>query len=234
MDAQIIFYDWRHSPFCMKVRAILDFKGLAYQRINPLGATMIRTSQRGKTGKVPAVKIDGQLIADSTDIAHALERLWPNPTILPDDPRDLGLCHALEDWADESIYFIGLYFRWFDREGRAEIPAAFGPSPMGMLAYRFYLHRILAQLKGQGTSRKSFSHVASDLERHLDAIEKLIGSHPFLIGDRPFLCDFALWGQLTYLQRTPTGGRALDRRPTVTDYIERVRQPHRRVPPAES
>jgi len=45
----------------MKVRAILDYKSIDYQRVRPLAA-------RGKlkrTGKVPAVEIDGTFITDS-------------------------------------------------------------------------------------------------------------------------------------------------------------------------
>ena len=33
---RILFYDWPYSPFCMKVRAILDHKRLKYEAINPL------------------------------------------------------------------------------------------------------------------------------------------------------------------------------------------------------
>jgi len=57
----VVFYDWPYSPFCMKVRAILDYKSIDYQRVRPLAA-------RGKlkrTGKVPAVEIDGTFITDS-------------------------------------------------------------------------------------------------------------------------------------------------------------------------
>ena len=221
-QARIIFYDWPYSPFCMKVRAILDHKNLAYEAINPLGRRMIALSRRGKVGKVPALEVDGALIVDSTDIAYELERRFPDRPILPADAGERALCHALEDWADESLYFIGLYYRWYEAEGRKPIPAAFGKSVPGRLAYRFYLKRILGQLKGQGTLRKPPDHVARDLERNLEAIEGLAARAPYLMGERPFLCDFALWGQLNYLQRTPVGGRALAARPAIGGYMERV------------
>src|SRR5688572_28623116 len=56
--ASIIFYDWPYSPFCMKVRAMLDHKGLQYERINPLGRALFAIHRRGKIGKVPALEID--------------------------------------------------------------------------------------------------------------------------------------------------------------------------------
>lgn len=206
----------------MKVRAILDYKRVEYERVVPLGSTMVSLRQRGKTGKVPAVEIDGKLIVDSTDIAYAIDEHFPDPPLLPSDARERGICHALEDWADESLYFLGLYYRWYEKEGRKPIPAAFGKTAIGPLLYRFYLHRILGQVRGQGTLRKSPEHVRRDLERHLDAIEGILAPRPYLLGDRPYLCDFALWGQLNYLNLTPVGGEAIKPRPSIGSYILRM------------
>jgi glutathione S-transferase len=224
LGRKILFYDWPYSPFCMKVRAILDYKQLQYERVNPVGRVgAIR--RRGGIGKVPAVEIDDELIVDSTDIAHELDRRFPDPPLLPNDPRERAMCHAIEDWADESLYFIGLYYRWYEREGRKPIPRVFGRSPTGWLAYRFYLRRILGQLRGQGTSRKPPEHVARDLERQLDAVEGLLRPGPYLFGANSYLADFALWGQLNYLNKTPVGGRAIAGRKAIGAYLERMRAP---------
>jgi len=207
----------------MKVRAILDYKGVQYQRVTPLGSTMLKLRRRGKTGKVPAVEIDGKLIVDSTDIAYAIDEKFPDPPLLPADARERGLCHALEDWADESLYFIGLYYRWYEAEGRKAVPAAFGKSVSGGILYRYYLRMMLAQIRGQGTLRKSPEHVRRDLERHLDATEGMLAARPYLLGDRSYLCDFALWGQLNYLNRTPVGGEAIKPRQAIGSYIVRMK-----------
>jgi len=207
----------------MKVRAILDYKGVPYDRVTPLGSTMLKLRRRGKTGKVPAVEIDGELVVDSTDIAYAIDEKFPDPPLLPTDARERGLCHALEDWADESLYFIGLYYRWYEAEGRKAVPAAFGKSVSGRVLYRYYLRMMLAQIRGQGTLRKTPDHVRRDLERHLDAIEGMLAARPYLLGDRPYLCDFALWGQLNYLNRTPVGGEAIKPRQAIGSYIVRMK-----------
>ena len=216
----IVFYDWPYSPFCMKVRAILEYKGADYRSVNQLSAR--RTLARRGTGKVPAVEIEGAFVTDSTDIAHAVEERFPEPPLLPSDPRERGICYAVEDWADESLYFLGLYYRWFENEGRKPIASAFGASLKGRLAYRHYLRLILRQLRGQGTLRKSPEHVQRDLERQLDAVEGLLTPGPYVLGERPYLCDFALWGQLNYLNRTPFGHAAIKQRRSITDFIESI------------
>ena len=38
---KVKFFDWKYSPFCMKVRAILDYKSVRYERINLLGSTLL-------------------------------------------------------------------------------------------------------------------------------------------------------------------------------------------------
>jgi glutathione S-transferase len=219
----VLLYDWGPSPFCLKVRAILDHKRIAYSRKNALGRPILDIRRRGKIGKVPALDIDGALFVDSTDIAHELEKRVPEPAILPADPRQRALCHALEDWADESLYFVGLYFQWIDPAGLAMVPQAFGRGPMGKVAFELSLRRIRRQLRGQGTSRKPDSHVRADLERHLDAAAALVTPGPFLLGERPALCDFAVMSQLVYLSRTPAGKPGVEARPALTAYLERMK-----------
>jgi glutathione S-transferase len=96
---KVVLYDWPASPFCMKVRALLDYKSIDYDRINILSSAWFEVRRRGKIGKVPALEIDGDLVCDSTDIAYKIEELTPNPPIIPADPYQAALCHALEDWA---------------------------------------------------------------------------------------------------------------------------------------
>jgi glutathione S-transferase len=220
---KVVLYDWPASPFCMKVRALLDYKSIDYDRINILSSAWFEVRRRGKIGKVPALEIDGDLVCDSTDIAYKIEELTPNPPIIPADPYQAALCHALEDWADESLYFIGLYFQWQEPEGRDMVPLAFGKGPIGRLAFLGYERAMLRQLRGQGTSRKSIDHLRRDLTRHLDSIEALLADRDFFIEDRPTLCDFAMLGQLHYLRRTPVGGSEIERRPRIVAFLDRMR-----------
>jgi glutathione S-transferase len=224
-------FDWGPSPFCMKVRAILEYKKIEYERVMVLGAPLYELWRRGKIGKVPALDLDGTLICDSTDIAHELERRYPQPAILPASARERGLCHALEEWADESLYWIGIYYQWLDPEGAPLTPRAFQKVPvLGRAAYEIYLRRVSRQLRQQGTGRKPPQHIASDLERHLDAAEGLLERRDYLLDGGPFLCDFALLAQLHYLRRTPVGGRTLAKRDAIERYLERMKR-HRNAAP---
>lgn len=223
---KIVLYDWAPSPFCLKVRALLEYKNIAYDRRPALGA-MRRIRRRGGIGKVPALEIDGVFIVDSTDIAYELERRFPTPSTQPADPRERALCHVLEDWCDESLYFYGLYYHWQQAEGRNQTGAYFARSLTGRLAFHLLLPRMLRQIAGQGLGRKAEKQIRADLDRQLEAIEGLLGTSPFLLGDAPYLCDFALMSQLVYLQRAPAMRDVLKDRPAARGFLARLREVRR-------
>lgn len=222
MDPSIVLYDWPVSPFCMKVRAVLDHKRLPYRRL-PALAHRAELRRRGGVGKVPAVELDGAFVVDSTDIAHALERRFPEQPILPADPVERARCHVLEDWSDESLYWFGLHHHWVEPAGRAAARAYFGRTWTGRLVFPWLALRIRWQLWGQGTGRKSPAQLRADLERNLDAVEGLLTPGDYLLGDRPWLCDFALMSQLVYLTRAVSLTEVLTGRPRTSAFLDRMK-----------
>jgi glutathione S-transferase len=167
------------SPFCMKVRAILDCKGVQCERAAVLGPSLMELLRRSGIRKVPAIA-----------------RL-----------RDFS--HALEDWSDEALCFLGLYFQWVEPRGKPMVRRAFGATPLGVAARLFHRRRIAAQLRGQGTGRKSLAHITADLRRGFESLAAMLADQPFLPGDKPYLCDFAVNAQLVYMSRPPGSAEVL-------------------------
>jgi glutathione S-transferase len=207
----------------MKVRTILNYKGVPYQRVAVLGPSLMELLRRSNVRKVPALDIDGRLVVDSTDIAHEIERLFPQPAVVPTDPYLNGLSHALEDWSDEALYFLGLYFQWIEPRGKPLVRKAFGATPLGVAARLFYQRRIAAQLRGHGTGRKSLNQITTDLRREFNALTALLAGQPYLLGQAPYLCDFAVNAQLIYLSRPPGSAEILREFGALGTYMERMK-----------
>lgn len=207
----------------MKVRAVLNYKGVPYQRVAVLGPSLMELLRRSNVRKVPALDIDGRLVVDSTDIAHEIERLFPQPAVVPADPYLNGLSHALEDWSDEALYFLGLYFQWIEPRGKPLVRKAFGATPLGVAARLFYQRRIAAQLRGHGTGRKSLNQITTDLRREFHALTALLAGQPYLLGQAPYLCDFAVNAQLIYLSRPPGSAEILREFGALGAYMERMK-----------
>ncbi|MCB9673522.1 MAG: glutathione S-transferase family protein [Alphaproteobacteria bacterium] len=217
----IVLYDFAPSPFCIKVRAILEHKQVPYERRDIRGPAWLALRRRSPTGLVPALDVDGRLVTDSTDIARLLEARHPEPAILPSDAEDLARCRVLEDWADESLYWYGLYLRWQEPEGCRTARSAFPAGTRAALTW--WVGRGARQrLQGQGLGRKPVETVLRDLDVLLGDVETLLGDD-WLLGDTPWLCDFALASQLFYLSRTPRGGEVVAALPGLVAYLERFR-----------
>src|SRR5690625_4527510 len=121
--AMLVLHQFTQSPFCVQLRRIMAYKKLAFEvRTHPL-ADLRRVRRFNPIGKLPALEHRGQWVADSTDIAHYLERQFPDVPILPATPREAALSHVLEDWADESLYFYEMRLRFtFASSARRNLP----------------------------------------------------------------------------------------------------------------
>lgn len=217
----ISLYDWGPSPFCMKVRSVLEIKGLAYRRL-PALSHLLEIRRRGHIGKVPALEVDGAFHVDSTDIVHFLERRFPEHPVLPASPRDQALCHVMEEYADEALYFFGLYYHWHEPQGRAKAKQFFAKTLFGRVVFPIYLGRVERQLRGHGISRKSPEQVRADLDRNLAAIEALLSDREYLLGSGPYLCDIAVASQLRYLTLAATLRDLLQAYPACRALLDRV------------
>jgi glutathione S-transferase len=84
---------------------MLDYKGIAYKRTDLL-PVISKGALRGlgfprKT--VPAIKIEGQRVQGSREIARELERLRPDPTLFPTDPEKRAAVEEAERFGDEEL-----------------------------------------------------------------------------------------------------------------------------------
>jgi glutathione S-transferase len=91
------------SHFSEKVRWALDYKGIAHQRRVLGSGYLIQVWRATGQGKLPALWLDGQAIADSTRIIAALEQRYPEPPLYPRDTATLQRALALEDDLDETL-----------------------------------------------------------------------------------------------------------------------------------
>ena len=109
----ITLYEFRSSPYCEKVRLVMDLKGLEYDAVEINGLT--RQELRGVSlyPTVPIIRDGLHVVEDSTRVLEYLEETYPDPPLVPKDPQQKTQVWLWEDWADESWGFdaraIGLW-----------------------------------------------------------------------------------------------------------------------------
>ncbi|MFT3765025.1 MAG: glutathione S-transferase family protein [Minicystis sp.] len=224
----IVLYQFEISPFCDKIRRILNHKKVPYRTEEiPLLGTMTTLRRINPIGKVPCIDDGGHLVADSSDIARYLEEKYPSPALYPSSPKDRALCHVLEDWADESLYFYEVRMRLTFPNNRDRTFArltAREPAAVQKLAPLVLPLVMRHTAEQQGIGRKPEAMVVSEAARHCDAIAELLGESSFLIGDALTIADISVFAQLDCIRGTDEGGPMIAARPALSAWMDRVDQ----------
>jgi glutathione S-transferase len=187
-------YQFATSPFCAKVRKILDYKGVDYETVEV--DYLERKELLIVSGQimVPVLTLEtGETIKDSDRIAEKLEELYPEPTIFPPDWRGvhLALARYFDTELEYAIFRVAIpdQIAYYRRQGR-DCEA---------------LWRLLRERKyGAGFCDQMVEDRGANQERVLGVLaplEDTLRNRPFVLG-RIGYADFALYGQLSYLAFT--------------------------------
>jgi glutathione S-transferase len=211
--AEYLLYDLLDSPFCLKARICLSLKRVPYQRV-PLTVSRLRELRRlNALGKVPVLVSDGEATPDSSRIARLLEERFPRPSLLPRDAGARAYCHLIEEWADESLYFIAGAFKWLNPRNRAAAYAATAEMASGVLPARLVAYlvrrRVARRYRSAGYTGRSLPQVEERLVENLGCLRVLLDDKPFLLGKYATLADISVFAQLQWLSRYEEG-RLLD------------------------
>jgi glutathione S-transferase len=132
---------------------------------------------------------------------------------------------VLEDWADESLYFYEMTLRFTVRHNAERfIPMLLANDPPWLrpVAERAVRPMIRMAARSQGVGRKSHEQLRTDVRRHVEAIEGLLGGGDWLLGKRLTLADIAVFAQMTCIAMTDEGQDILDDHEPVAHWLARV------------
>lgn len=200
----ITLYQLATSPFTEKVRRALNYKGIAFD-VHEVDRAKAREGRYGDvspTGKFPAIVDDGEPVWDSTDIIHHLEAKGQGPSLVPSDSREAALAHAIEEWADESLYFYEMTMRLSWEHNLEAALDEFTETMPGVPKTRVkqLILKSVGQLtQAQGVGRKPREQVVADIHRHLGALNALLDGRDWLVGDSLSYADLAVIAQLNAL-----------------------------------
>lgn len=98
----IKLYGMKMSNYYSLTKALLVEKGLDFEEVEAPPSQEEDSLQRSPMGKMPSIEVDGQFMSESLAIFHYLEKLKPEPALLPADPFAAGkaielACHAKLD-----------------------------------------------------------------------------------------------------------------------------------------
>lgn len=163
------------SPFCRKVRLSLAEKKieveLVEERYWESDPDFLR---RNPAAKVPVLRLDGIMMAESTPICEYIEETRPEPSLLPSDPAARLEVRRLVSWFDDKFHH--------------EVTAN--------LLYERVNKKVMA--KGYPDS-KNVKAGAKAIKYHIDYMTWLLDHRRWLGGDKMTLADFAAAAHLSSL-----------------------------------
>jgi glutathione S-transferase len=221
----IVLHQWSISPFCRKVRRILEHKGLAFETVDYNGFLARKAGKLTPAGKLPVLDYDGERIQDSSEIAAYLEQKHPDKPIYPRDPSTRAMAAVWEDWADESLYWFEVYFRFMFDDARKKSAALLTEGRSGL--ERVMIGRVVKRMYGkklaaQGLGRLSQQQVEQKLLGHVDTLETLLADREWLAGSELSIADIAVASQLHEIVRTSHMADQIKSRKRVTSWLDRA------------
>jgi len=172
----LVLHDYFRSSASFRVRIAMNLKGLEYERVE---VSLIAGDQRSDAyleqnaqGFVPMLVVDGEPIIQSMAIIDWLDRAYPEPRLIPDEPMPRAVALA-----------------------RAQVIAS-DIHPLNNLRVLKYLTKDLG-LNEQTKDR----WIATWIAQGFEALEAMAGEGRYLGGDAPGIADCCLVPQMYNARR---------------------------------
>ena len=194
----MILYGSTLSPFVRKVMAFaaekgieLQLKGTGFPDPEPdfCAASPFR--------KMPALQDGDYVLADSSAIIHYLEAKYPEPALIPAEPKARGRTIWFDEFADTILFGCG---------------------------QKIFFNRVVSPffLRRPGDAQAAEAAERDELPPILDYLETVApGEGGYLVGDGLTLADIAVAGPFANLQHLGIETDA-GRHPRTAAYVERI------------
>ena len=209
------------SPFCVKAAYLLNMSGRAWERED------IIDPRKMPFGKLPAIRVNGTVIADSDRIQDYLMRTDATFDSALSE-LDRANARAYIRMAEEHLYFHIVLDRWGNDTIWPKVrDTYFGGMPAGLrhLIAGQIRKKTLNGLHQQGLGRLNEAERLERITPDLEALTTRLWHGAFLFGDTPSTADAAVAPMLSAAIASP-GDTALKslivQNDVLTNYVARV------------
>lgn len=183
------------SPFCLKLETWLKMASLDYvvrHQDNP---------RMGPLGKLPYIKDDNTVLADSTLIIEYLKNKYNIHLDAHLDSQQNALAHACQSMVEEHLYWALVYHRWLG-EGwpqlKAHVLRSF-PPVVRHLVPMLIQTQLKRDLHGQGLGRHSVEQINEFARKDLESLSQLLGDKTYMLGEQLSSVDATVFAILCEL-----------------------------------
>lgn len=213
-----------HSPFCLKVHRALRASGLPYERRH--GGAPGDFAKENPLGQVPVLLVDGEPVADSTQILRRVEEI-AGPFGGEMDPRKEAEAWLWEELADTSLNGFLVAARWADERNWPLVRRwYFGHAPwlVRTLLAPVVRWKVVRALVARDVWRGGAEACWERFLTLLDQLEHRAPKSGFWLGERLTVADIALFAQLQSIRTplTPWQAHAVSQKASLRGWLDRV------------
>jgi glutathione S-transferase len=200
-------------------RMMLEYKGIPYRNVDlppVLSRVVVPHLLRFPGNRVPAMKIDGRAVQGTLAVALELDRVRPDPPLLPSEPAQRSRVEDAERWADDFQQVPRTIIWWaFQRTPSSDQASFLTGAKLGLPTW--LVVRTGAPI-AYGARRLNDSYdpevqrLLAELPAQLDHIDELIGEG-VLNGERLYVADFDIAASLRLLMAMEDLWAAIESRP---------------------
>jgi glutathione S-transferase len=193
--AKVEIYGVPRSNYTRVVRMVCEEKGIDYE-LKQAPPHSPEVTAIHPCGKIPVMRHGDLALFESKAIATYLDRSFPGPKLIPDDPR---LAALVEQW-------VSLVNTAMD----------------GPLVRTYILAYIFPKGPDGKPDEKAIDAVVPTLRAQLQLLDKAVAKTGHLVGDGVTLADFYVTPILYYLRMFPESAAALKETPHLAAYYDRL------------
>ena len=201
-------HQFRHSPYCLKVRMALAAKKLEYRTVEITPAIgQIDIFQKTGQKKLPVLFDKETTIHDSSSIIRHLEKIEIEPKLIPEDLKEASQVQIIENWADTTLAkSIKIVFLEELTKNPILISSLFANEISDSIQKLFFNipTKIASQVSGLINQKEKES-----LRSNLEYLSNLIDQENFLIGEKLSIADIAVASHLSLLKFPNSSGENL-------------------------
>jgi glutathione S-transferase len=181
---------------------------------------------------------EGSGIQDSTLIIDAMEKLYPEPSIHPDDPVTRFISALIEEFGDEWGNKWMFHYRWardVDQRSAAGRIARMRSPKASEQEHDAFAGKVRSRMVDRiwfvGSNAVTAPQIEAGFLDMLGLLDGHLAERPYLFGARPAFADFGLWGQIYQMWTDPTAGAIISGdAPHVLDWVHRMLWPRAEGP----
>jgi glutathione S-transferase len=196
------------SPFCLKVEAYLRLAGIPFVAVSSMPF-------KGPKGKLPFIKEDGRVLADSGFILAHLEATRGAPLDGALSPEQRAEARVLIRFMEEAMFHPLVHNRWVEEANWRKLKTEFFggmPWPLREIVPALFRRKVKRSLYVQGTGRHTDRDIAAMAVADMDALAGKLGERQFFLGTpAPSTADVVAYAFLVNVLEAPFEGAAQER-----------------------